>query len=406
MIDPLAMLATAVLTLAWAPLACAVGYLLLLTVAAARRSDPLPAARDERIFRIIVPAHDEELVLAPVLRRLLALDYPRSRFEVVVVADNCTDRTAEVARSCGARVFERSDPTARGKGHALAHAFAALKHEVFDAYVVLDADTLAGPQLLQVFNRYISAGKRVIQAHYDVHDPFSNRRTALMYVALRIFHYVRPLGRRALGCSATLTGNGMCFRKDVIDRQPWNAFSITEDLEYTSQLIHQGERIAFAPEAPIWAQMPTTRSQASSQRQRWEGGRFQLARRDGLRSLLLGLRRRDLRLIDWAMDLLIPPLAALVLATGAGTSLAIGAALLLTTPMLIAVMWAWINLIGAVAVFVVAALIVGRVPRPAYVALLHAPGYVLWKLWMYLVMATRRAPRTWVRTERARLHDA
>jgi 1,2-diacylglycerol 3-beta-glucosyltransferase len=390
------------LTVAWAVLAFMIGYLLLLVIAAARTQRMPPPARDRRTFRIIVPAHNEELVLAPVLQRLTTLQYPRTHYEVVVVADNCDDDTATIARSYGTRVLERRNPHARGKGHALAAAFAVLRNERVDAYVVLDADTLADPMLLQVFNRYLAAGHDVIQAHYDVLNAEDNHRTALMAVALRIFHYVRPLGRRVLGGNATLTGNGMCLGKNVIDRHPWNAFSLTEDLEYTSTLVRNNQPIMFAPEAQIAAQMPIGRAQAHGQRLRWEGGRLQIARRDGLRFLWEALRQRSFRRFDWAMDLLIPPLAALALAVLAGIVVAAVVAVLAPSATTITLVCMWAALMGALAVFVLDALMVGRAPAAAYRALLFVPGYVLWKLWVYAVLATQRRSQQWTRTGRTR----
>ncbi len=405
MMNTMLSLVTGVLIVAWAVGAWAVGYLLLLTFAAAAKRRMPPPTREWRTFRIIVPAHNEELVLAPVLQRLATLHYPRTHYQIVVVADNCADDTARIARSYGVRVLERRDPHARGKGHALAAAFAALRNERFDAYVVLDADTLVDVKLLQVLNRYLAAGHRVIQAHYDVLNPLDNHRTALMAVALRIFHYVRPLGRRALGASATLTGNGMCFGKKVIERYPWNAFSLTEDLEYTSTLVRNNERIVFAPEAQIAAQMPTGRAQAQGQRLRWEGGRMQIARRDGLPFVLGGLWRRNWRWFDWGMDLLIPPLAALALVVLGGTTGAVVLAVIAPSSTTIAVVCMWLGLAGALAVFVLDAMLVSGAPWAAYRAILYAPGYVLWKLWVYVVLATDRRPRQWVRTGRTRLND-
>jgi len=333
------------------------------------------------------------------------VDYPRENVEVVVIADNCSDQTALIAQRCGARVIERYDPAIRGKGDALAYAFAALRDEPFDAYLVLDADTLVEPDLLTVMDRYIESGQRVIQAHYDVLNPFETRRTALMYVAFSIFHYVRPLGRSALGLSTGLKGNGMCFVKDVIDRYPWTAFSLVEDIEYTTTLVVHGERIAFAPEARIKAQMPVGRAQATTQRMRWERGRFQVARRDGPRLLWQGLRRFDLRIFDWGMDLVIPPLAALTIAVMLGMVAAAAVAAFGGNTLTAMLLILWIGLMGALVLFVFASMAVSRAPRRAYRALLSAPAYVAWKLWIYLVMLARPAPQSWVRTGRTRMAE-
>lgn len=392
-----------VLAAGWSVLAVAVMYLLGLAAAATLPRRGMPPASHLRTFRIVVPAHNEALVIAPVLRRLLNVHYPAANYEVVVVADNCTDQTADVARACGVRVLERFDHDARGKGHALAFAFGRLRDETFDAYVVLDADTLVEPELLHVFNRYLDAGHRVIQGYHDVLNPFETQRTALMYVALNIFHYVRPLGRRALGLSVGLNGNGMCFTKAIINRYPWHAFSLAEDIEQTTTLVLNNERIVFAPEARILAQMAGTGTQATSQRLRWEGGRLQMAREHGVRLLGEGVRRRSLRIFDWGMDLLIPPLAALSLALVSGTTLSAVVALVAPTRLSIALLWAWAGLVAALGLFILLAMAVGNLPGQAYHALLNAPRYVLWKLWLYAVMAVGRTPRDWVRTERTQI---
>jgi cellulose synthase/poly-beta-1,6-N-acetylglucosamine synthase-like glycosyltransferase len=398
-------LGTAILWLLWLPLAAALAYLLLLTAAAAtpRRSPAEPSGR--RRLCVVVPAHNEALVIEPVLRRLMAQAYPRDDFEVVVVADNCSDTTAQVARRGGARVLERWDPDNRGKGHALAYAFAVLRGEPFDAYIVLDADTLVADDLLSVMNRYLAAGHRVIQAHYDVLEPFATRRTALMYIALRVFNYVRPLGRRQLGLSTGLQGNGMCFAREVVERYAWNAFSLAEDIEYTTTLVLNGERVVFAPEAHIWAQMPAARPQATTQRMRWEAGRLQMARRDGARLVTRGLQRLDWRIVDWGIDLLIPPLAMVAYAVVMGAVASAALAMVIPAGITTVLLSAWLTLAVGFVLFVLAAMVVGRVPRQGYMTLLSVPAYLGWKLWVYILIATRRGPTTWVRTDRARIVD-
>jgi cellulose synthase/poly-beta-1,6-N-acetylglucosamine synthase-like glycosyltransferase len=382
-----------------------VGYLLLLASAAAKPGRAVPPSQHKHTFRVVIPAHNEALVLEPVLRRLRELDYLQTKVEVVVVADNCTDATAEIARSCGVRVIERVSSTERGKGHALAYAFETLRPESFDAYVVLDADTFVEPQLLTVFSNYLGCGHRVIQAQYDVLNPWDSHRTALMYVALSIFNYVRPLGRRALGLSTGLKGNGMCFAKQVIDQYPWNAYSLAEDIEYTTTLLQHGEHIIFAPETRVSAQMPIARSQATSQRVRWEAGRLQLARRDGFRLVGQGLLKLNAQLFDWGMDLLIPPLAALTMAVMGGTVVTVAAAAWTSTPKLLLLAWAWIALVVALVLFVGIAMRVARMPLAAYRAMMNAPRYVIWKLWVYIGMATGLSPQNWVRTQRTQIQE-
>ena len=172
-------IASTLLALAALPVVGATGYLFLLTTRSRR-----PAARDWEAsrsaglaalrtrFHVIVPAHDEAQGIAKTVTNLLGVDYPRELFEVVVVADNCTDDTAARARAAGARVFERVDRERRGKGYALAHAFEATVAEgKADAVVVVDADTVVSPNLLRAFDARLRQGAKAVQADYAVQQP-------------------------------------------------------------------------------------------------------------------------------------------------------------------------------------------------------------------------------------------
>ena len=173
-------------------LACAT-YLLVLAIFA-RRCRLFPTERDATLrFNIVIPAHDEESGLAATIASLRALDYPTDRYRVLVVADNCCDGTARVAREAGAIVLERRDPDRRGKGYALAHAFEAIEKDgVADVIVVIDADSTASPNLLRAFAQRMEAGALAVQARYGVRNPEASWRTRLNG------HRARPLQRAAL----------------------------------------------------------------------------------------------------------------------------------------------------------------------------------------------------------------
>ena len=166
----------------------------------------------------MIPAHDEELVILRLLRSLDAVDYPRDRYDVCVVADNCTDATADIARTFGARVFERTDEVERAKGFALRWLLGQIAGERYDAFVVLDADSVVEPNLLRAFDARLAAGSQVIQAYYSVLNADASAVAGLRYAALAALHFVRPLGRSVLGLSVGLKGNGMCFAAPVLEQ--------------------------------------------------------------------------------------------------------------------------------------------------------------------------------------------
>lgn len=387
----------ALLTLAAGWLAGLTGYLLLLTGAAVLgRRDPLPpeAARLRR-FALLVPAHDEELTIGRLLQSVRELEYPPGRFDVYVVADNCTDRTAEIARAAGAMVEERHDQSARGKGYALRWLLARMRERGarFDAYVVLDADTIVEPNLLRRLDARFEAGSQVIQVYYTVLNMGESPVAALRFAALAALHYLRPLGRARLGLSCGLKGNGMAFLASVLDQHGWKWFTLAEDVELHLALIETGLRVDFAPETMVLAEMPVTFAQAESQNERWERGRLEMLRQRGLRLLLDGLQRRDPVRVDAVVEQLIPPLSVPVLAAGA-----VLAGGLLTRSRLATVLAA-LGLGGQIGYVLTALALVGA-PWRIYAALAYAPTYVGWKVWLYARSMLARGDGPWVRTAR------
>lgn len=379
------------------PVVAACGYLLLLTLLSADKAAP-PRVAPRLKFDIIVPAHNEEAGIARTVTNLSALDYPAALRRILVVADNCSDATADRAREAGATVLVRHDTEKRGKGFALAHAFERSLGDGFaDAVVVVDADTEVSPHLLHSFGLRLEAGAHAVQAHYGVMNPSASWRTRLMTIALALFHKVRSLGRERLGVSCGLRGNGMCFTHAVIRQVPHDAFSIVEDLEYGIRLGRAGHRVHYAWEAEVLGEMVSSEKAARSQRRRWEGGRWAMTKQFGLPLLGEALRKRDGVLLDLAMDLLVPPLSYVVLGA-VGLSVASG---------VLSLLGGWAPLSAAAGAFCVASLglyvlrgwWVSGMGARGLLDLMAAPFYVLWKVWL-MVAGPRDKKGEWVRTTR------
>jgi Glycosyltransferases, probably involved in cell wall biogenesis len=380
-------------------------------------------------FVVVVPAHNEELVLAGTLASLYRQDYPADRYQVVVVADNCTDTTAAIARQAGATVWERTDPVLRGKGYALDWAFSRLlapdadsPMRAAEAYVIVDADTEVDPGFLRAMEARLWEGvpadsrgthRRALQGRYGVLNPGDSWRAALMTAAFELVNHVKPLGRDRLGMSVGLKGNGMAFTRGVLETARWQGHSITEDIDYgLDLLVNHDIVVGYVPDAVVRAQMPVTAEQAASQRDRWERGRYLLLKERALPLLAAGLRRRRLRLLEAALDLMTPPLAelaALHLLWGGLTAGALSLGLLPGD----ARVWAALpvlSLLGFVA-YTIGGLMVAGAPPAAYRALLCAPLYAPWKFALYAARFVRGRKRggagtsavEWVRTERAPL---
>jgi len=384
------------------------GYLVLLTAAAvatraARRRRPAPpAGAPPHRFAIVVPARNESATLPRLLEALAALDYPLPRYEVVVIADNCDDDTAAVALAHDARVLTRTDAARRSKGHALAWAFARLLPERrHDAFVILDADSRPAPDLLRRLDAALRTGARVVQAYCAVGNPEQSWRTALMAADMALIHYLRPVGRQALGGSADLQGNGICLRREVLRWVPWETTTLAEDHEYHARLLARGFTSVFVPEAVVYTVMEPTMASARSQELRWEGGRFALARRTVGPLLRLAWARRGQgawACVDTALDLTTPPFALLAAGTGAMTAAHV-AWWLAGGPGLPAALWAL--LLAGQAFYVLAGCALARVPARAYVALaVYGPLYAATKVWYCLLLAVGGGLPAWVPTPR------
>ena len=376
------------------PTLAACGYLLLLTLLSARL--PVPQLSSRRLrFDVIVPAHNESAVIGTCLASLRKLDWPSQQFRILVVADNCDDATASIARDAGALVLERDDAH-RGKGYALRYAFDYSRESCqADAVVVVDADTEVSRNLLEAFAARIEAGAGAMQAHYGVLNPVESWRTGLMAIAHGAFHGVRSRARERMRVSCGLRGNGWCVTHRTLDAVPYRAFSVTEDLEYGIALGLAGHRVHYAGEACVHAVMESRGDIAGRQRQRWEDGRSDLIRSRTLPLLLAAARKRSLVCLDLALDLLVPPLSRIAL--GVGVLLGVAALASLRQPSLM--IWLWAGAVGAICLLLY--VLRGWQLSGRGVAglrdLLRAPFFIGWKL---LLRFRPRDRHAWAPTPR------
>lgn len=375
-------------------------YLLLLAMAALfYRPRGFTATPTQRLL-VVVPAHNEADLIGRCVRSLRDQDYPPELFEIVVVADNCTDETASIAVAAGAGVLARDQRDTPGKGQALRWALDQLlvSRPMVDAIVIVDADSVASPPLLAALAARNDAGAEVVQAEYLALVDDGSRRSELRAAALLLFHRVRFSGRTVLGLPCHLVGNGMLFTRRVLEEHPWAAFSSTEDLEYSTDLRLAGISTAFTADGTVWGPMPTGGSAARTQRLRWEGGRFNVVRTRLPQLLRRGIVDRRLDLLEGAVDLAVPPLgllAAMLLAgaVGAGTCiLLLGISSWALAPWMVGL----VSLVG----FVLVGLRAGHAPASMYVSLLRAPEFVVVGLLTRLRLLGGLRATTWERTER------
>jgi cellulose synthase/poly-beta-1,6-N-acetylglucosamine synthase-like glycosyltransferase len=361
--------------------------LLVLSVAAAlpSREPEIQPAPNLRIA-VVIPAHNEQHLIAACIASLAP--HP----DIYVVAHNCTDATAQRAAAAGARVLILNDTTG-GKGLALDFGFRHALEDGADAVLVLDADSIASPNLIHAVSAAFAAGADALQCRYQVANADANRRTRLAALALLGMNVLRPLGRHQLGLSCGIFGNGFALSAATLAHVPYTPNSLVEDLEYHLHLLRAGLRVRFLNQTAVFGEMPETSAASSSQRARWEGGRI-LMRRIWTRPLAAEVLRGRLQMLEPLFDLLAVPLATeaalLVLALAMG----LGAHLAWLTR------YAAVGL-GTIILYVLVAALLGPSPASTLQALASVPAYLVWKLLM--IPRTRLAARrdaAWVRTQR------
>lgn len=374
------------------------GMLGILAAPAARgKSGTLPEVLPHITF--VVPAHNEALGISRTVKNLFSVDYAPDRFAVLVIADNCSDDTAQQAAAVGARVIERQDSNNRGKGYALQHAFELLiKEGTTDAVVVVDADTEVTANLLQAVATRLHQGEVAVQAHYGVRNAGESWRTQLMDLAFTLYHGVRSHARERMKVSAGLRGNGMGFSIGTLARVPHHSYSLVEDVEYGVQLGLHGIRVAYIGDAEVRADMVAGAKGSDTQRQRWEQGR-QLMLKKYLPPLLRrGVLEGNGMLLDLAFDLVTPPLVTVVLLTSAGAAITTTLVITGLAQPIALVPWA-LSLLG-LSVYVARGIQMSSEGPQAVLSLLkHGPRYALWKL--ALRSSTRKSSsKEWIRTRR------
>ena len=219
-------------------------------------------------FAVVIPAHNEELGLPATLRTVAASDYPAECVRVLVVADNCTDCTADVARRFGAECLERLDPVNRGKGYALALAIPHALQGPVDAVMVLDADCELAPDVLRRVAAELADGAEAVQAARVPRNPGDGPAALVSAVGSAIENAVSA-GRSRLGLAVALRGSGMVFTRGVLERFPWSSYGLTEDAEYAGELSRAGVRVRFLPDAVVTGEVPADVRTLATQRRRW-----------------------------------------------------------------------------------------------------------------------------------------
>lgn len=389
----------AVLLVLFLYLGAATAYLLVLAMAYfVRKARPSGADDPLNRFAILVPAHNEEQLVGNLCKSLLAIDYPRENIDIFIIADNCTDETVKVCQAHPITVLEREDRDNAGKGQAIAWALTQIHLNEFDAVFIVDADSYVDSGILVELNRSINQGEQAIQCYNAVGNRDDSGFTQLLFVSRTINNLLYHEAKFRLGLSSYLTGNGLCFSSDLLQKRGWTAFSAGEDWEYYAQLVTDGIRIGFAANAKVYHQESRSLNQATTQRLRWSSGRFSVAKNLGIPLFLRGVRQRRWIMADAAAPLLFPNYSLQINLTLGGIILSL--LLPSSTLMLVFLVGFILLLIGQSLLFAVGAFIAGS-PGKVIRAVLYVPVFLLWKSVIDILCVTGLyRDKKWIRTRR------
>jgi len=262
----------------------------------------------QKTFAVIVAAHNEKAVIGQLIDNLKTLEYPKELYDIYVIADNCIDDTAAIARKAGAIVCERTHPTLKGKGFALEWMFAKLftLEKTYDAVAIFDADNLVHPRFLLEMNNRLCKGDKLIQGYLDAKNPYDTWVSGTFAIAFWVMDHICHLAKTNIGLSSVLGGTGMCIATDVLKRHGWGATCLTEDMEFTMKSLVEGIKTTWAHDAIVYDEKPLTFKQSWDQRKRWAQGQFDVAHRFIPKMIKAGIMRRDIRILDGCLHLLQP----------------------------------------------------------------------------------------------------
>lgn len=253
-------------------------YQLIVSICSLVKLKDKPILEDKQNrFMAIIPAHNEENVIANLVESLVKQNYPKSLLDIYVIADNCTDKTAENAKKAGAIVFERNDNEHKTKGHALKWFLdkKIVENAPYNAFCVFDADNIVHENFIKNMNKKLCQGEDVVQGYRDIKNPTDSWITAgyaIFYWTMNRFYH---LARYNLGLSPLINGTGFMVKFDVIKPTGWDTQTLTEDIEFSLKRIIAGKKLGWATDAIVYDEQPVSFKQSWSQRSRWTVGHMQ-----------------------------------------------------------------------------------------------------------------------------------
>lgn len=345
---------------------------------------------------ILIPAHNESSGIQDTLQSIKAHATQNTR--IVVIADNCSDNTAEVARNAGVEAIERFNQEKRGKGYALDFGLQFLKQSPPEIVMVFDADCLISEGTIASLAQAVTARQSAMQALYLIQSkPGANIKFKLAEFAYVVKSWTRPLGFHRLGLPMQLMGSGMAFPWEQIKDANLAHGSIVEDMKLGIDLSLKHKAPGFCPEAYVTSSFPEYDTGTDSQRKRWEHGHMSMIVQEGIPLLLKGIKSLSFSTIAMALDLIVPPVALLFLLVAAFAFISILG--WIVTDSVFPWVYAMVVLICLSVFVMIAWLKHGRQIISMTALLAYAPVYAMGKIKLYLNFFNHRQEE-WVKSRK------
>jgi cellulose synthase/poly-beta-1,6-N-acetylglucosamine synthase-like glycosyltransferase len=347
---------------------------------------------------IVIPAHNEEQVISTTL--LTIIPQVKENDQLILIADNCDDRTAEIATEMGVMVKERKDEHNRGKGYALDYGLKQLQNNPPDVVIFIDADSLVNSQCIRRLTEQAILSGMPVQGLYLMETPArATPKDQISAFAFKVKNLVRPLGLSHLQQPCLLTGTGMAFPWDVIMQVNLASGNIVEDMKLGIDLAIAGYPPQFSPQAQIKGRLPSQLNSSIVQRKRWEHGHLQALLHYVPLLVKESIQQKRLNLLIMALDLAIPPLSLFVFLWLAIWSISL-------------LMFVFADILLPLIISTISGLIIITAIASAWIkfgqedlpltTLIKAPLYILWKIPLYFQFLFNRE-KQWIRTERGDL---
>ncbi len=282
----------------------------------------LPQKKKEKFqpkhkFAAIIAARNEELVIGNLIDSLQKQKYPKELFDIIVIPNNCTDGTRQVAISKGAKVFDCKG-VIKSKGDALCEFFDfVLKNDdIYDGFCIFDADNVVSENFLSEMNNAMCRGARIGQGYRDSKNPYDTFISSCYSIYYYIVNRFYNRARSSLNLSAMINGSGFMVSSEVIKKQGgWHTRTITEDMEFTTLCVLSGEKVQWIPDAVIYDEQPLTFEQSWKQRKRWSTGLIQNFELYSFKLAKNAITKKNISSFDLMMLFITPVFQILYLAS-------------------------------------------------------------------------------------------